>query len=182
LFLVVIIIAIIIGYILRGSLKNIDPSKINAIYLVFLAFLIEAVMIVLIRKGYLVRGTLTYIINLIMYITLFVFIYQNRYNKWLLLMGAGFLLNAIAIFLNGGAMPVNSIIMNQLGMTQNLSSEGLYVIIDGSTRLAFLGDIIALKYPRSYVISIGDITEVIAVAAFIITEMKIKKYKSNLIA
>jgi hypothetical protein len=174
--------AILIGYILKGSIKNINPSKIRSIYLIFIAFLIEAIMVMLIRKGYLVRGTLTYIINLIMYITLFVFIYQNRYNKWMLLMGAGFLLNAIAIFLNGGAMPVNSIIMNQLGMTQNLSSEGLYVIINGSTRLAFLGDIIALKYPRAYVISIGDITEVIAIAAFIITEMKSKKYKSKLIA
>ena len=181
-FLVVIIIAIIIGYILRGSLKNIDPSKIKAIYLVFIAFLIEAMMIVLIRKGYLVRGTLTYIINLIMYITLFVFIYENRYNRWLLLMGAGFLLNALAIFFNGGAMPVSNTIINQLGMTQNVTAEGLYVIIDASTNLAFLGDIIALKYPRPYVISVGDIVEVIAIAVFIITEMKSRKYKSNLIA
>jgi hypothetical protein len=182
LFLVVIIIAIIIGYIVRGSLKNIDPSNLKVIYLVFIAFLIEAIMIVLIRKGYLIRGTLTYIINLIMYTSLFVFIYQNRYNKWMLLMGAGVLLNALPIFFNGGAMPVSSTIINQLGMTQNVSSEGLYVIIDANTKLFFLGDIIALKYPRTYVASIGDIVEVIAIAAFIITEMKSKKYKSNLIA
>jgi hypothetical protein len=182
LFLVVIVIAIIIGCILKGNPKNIDPSEIKAIYLVFVSFLIEAIMITLIRKGYLVRGTVTYIVNLIMYIVLFLFIYKNRYNKWLLLMGTGFLLNALAIFFNGGAMPVSSNIINQLGMTQNVSAEGLYVIINANTRLAFLGDIIPLKYPRSYAVSIGDIVEVIAIAAFIITEMKSKKYKSNLIA
>jgi hypothetical protein len=181
-FLVVIIIAIIIGYILQGSLKNIDPSKIKAIYLVFIAFFIETIMVMLIRKEYFVRGNLTYIINLIMYIFLFVFIYQNRYNKWLLLIGAGFLLNALPIFFNGGAMPVSSSVINQLGMTQNVTSEGLYVIIDESTRLPFLGDIIALKYPKPYVISVGDIVEVIAIAAFIITEMKNKKYNNNLTA
>lgn len=181
-FLAVIIIAIIIGYIMKGSLKNLDPSKINAIYLIFIAFLIETVMIMLIRKGYLIRGTLTYLVNLVMYIILFVFIYQNRYNKWLLLMGAGFLLNALVIFSNGGAMPVSSTILNQLGMTQNISADGLYTIINTNTKLVFLADSIALKYPRPYVVSIGDIIEAVAVAAFIITEMKSRKYKSNLIA
>jgi hypothetical protein len=182
LFLVVIIIAILVGYILRGSLENIDPSKTKSIYLVFIAFLIEAVIVMSIRKGYLVRGNVTYIINLIMYMTLFIFIYQNRYNKWILLMGAGFLLNAVVIFFNGGAMPVSSIAVNHLGMIKSISSEGLYVVIDANTKASLLADIIPIKYPRPYVISIGDIVEIVAIAAFIITEMKSKKYKSNLIA
>jgi hypothetical protein len=172
----------LVGYILRGSLKNIDPSKIKSTYLVFIAFLIETIIVMSIRYGYLVRGSLTYIINLMMYITLFIFIFKNRYNKWMLLMGGGFLLNAIVIFLNGGSMPVSSIAVNHLGMIQSIPSEGLYVAVDANTKLSFLSDIIPIRYPRKYVISIGDIVEAISIAAFIITEMKSKKYKSNLIA
>ncbi len=178
-FIAVIIVAIIIGYIFKGRLSNIDANSIQSMYLIFIAFLIEAIMIFLIRKGYLQRGILTYIVNLIMYIFLFSFIYKNRYDKCMVLMGVGFLLNALAIFLNGGAMPVSSEIVNQLGITQNISAEGLYVFVNESTRLRFLGDIIPLKYPRSYAISIGDIVEAIAIAVFIITEMRSKKTKIN---
>jgi hypothetical protein len=179
LFLVVIIIAIIIGYLLGGRFKNIDMSKFEGVYLVFIAFTIEAIVVLSIRKGFLVVGSLTYIINLIMYIILFVFIYRNRHSKCMVLIGLGFLLNALPIFLNGGAMPVSGNVINQLGMTQNVSSEGLYVIIDVNTKLSFLADIIAVKYPKTYAASVGDFVEAVGIAVFIITEMKSKKSKIN---
>lgn len=174
-FIQALVIAIIIGYILKGSLKNIDTSSIKGLYFVFIAFFIELIIVILIKNGYLIRGIITYIINLIMYILLLIFIYINRKNKWIVVMGIGFLLNAIPIFLNGGAMPVSSSAVDAVGITQNVSSEGLYVLIDNSTKLAFLGDVIPLKYPRPFAISIGDIIGAIGLMLFVITEMKSKR-------
>ena len=102
--------AIIIGYILKGRVKNLENVDITRTYLVFISFFIEAFIIIFIRKGIFIIGEFTYILDSIMYILLAVFICFNRKNKYIVLMGAGFLLNAIPIFLNGGAMPVLSLI------------------------------------------------------------------------
>ncbi|MCM8711500.1 DUF5317 domain-containing protein [Clostridium sp. SYSU_GA19001] len=174
-FIQALIIAVIIGYILKGSLKNIDASSIKGLYFVFTAFLIEFILIMLIRNQYLTRGIVTYVVNFIMYLLLFVFIYVNRRNKWIVLMGIGFLLNAIPIFLNGGAMPVSLSAVKAAGITQNVSSEGLYRLIDEGTKLAFLGDVIPVKYPRPFAVSIGDIVGAIGLMLFVITGMQRKK-------
>lgn len=174
-FIIALIAAVILGYILRGSLKNIDTSSIKGVYFVFTAFLIEFIVVLTIKNGLLVRGTLTYVINLIMYVLLLAFIFINRKNKWIVIMGIGFFLNALPIFFNGGAMPVSLSAIKIVGITENVTAEGLYVLIDKSTKLAFLGDVIPLKYPRPFAISIGDIVGAIGLMLFVITEMKRKR-------
>ena len=87
-------------------------------------------------------------------------------------MGVGFLLNAIPIFLNGGAMPVSAKAAETAGLTLNISSEGLYTLINGSTKAWFLGDIIPLTFLRNFAISIGDIIAALGLMLFIITGMK----------
>lgn len=174
-FIAAVVMAVILGYIFKGKLNNIDTSKIKAVYLVFIAFLIEAAINFSMRGEFLTRGTLTFILDLAMYILLFIFVYLNINNKWILLMGIGFLLNAIVIFFNGGAMPVSPTALSAMGVTGDISTQGLYRILDSSTKLPFLGDIIFIKYPRTYAISIGDIVEVIAVVLFIFTGMKSKE-------
>ena len=69
-----------------------------------------------------------------MYVLLAAFIYFNRKNKYIVLMGLGFLLNAIPIFLNGGAMPVSAKAAETAGLTLNMSKEGLYTLINENTR------------------------------------------------
>jgi hypothetical protein len=176
-FIEVFFLSIIIGYILKGSVKNIDSSKIRGLYLVFAAFIIEFLIVMSMKKGLLNRGVLTYLLDLIMYGLLFQFIYINRKNVYIVLMGIGFILNAIPIFLNGGAMPVSAEAAVYAGIipdikSARLSTEGLYTLIDSNTKLWFLGDIIPRKYPRGIVFSIGDVISVIGLALFIITEMK----------
>ena len=87
-------------------------------------------------------------------------------------MGLGFLLNAIPIFLNGGAMPVSAKAAEIAGITLNISKEGLYSLINGNTRLWFLGDIFPLTFLMHFAISIGDIIAVVGLMLFIITGMK----------
>lgn len=179
-FIEALIIGIIIGYIFKGSLKNLEDIKIKALYLAVGAFSVEFVLFSLVRKGILSRGYLTTCIYIIEYALIFLFIYFNRENKYILIMGLGFLLNALAIFSNGGAMPVSAKAAVIAGLAPSIdavkaSAEGLYVVQNESTRLYLLGDIIPKTYLRHYVISIGDIIAAIGLMMFIINGMKSKK-------
>ncbi|MCB2293264.1 DUF5317 domain-containing protein [Clostridium algoriphilum] len=164
--------AIIIGYVLKGRLKNLENVDIKGAYLIFISFFIEVFIIICIRKGIFNIGEFTYILDSIMYILLVVFVYFNRKNKYIVLMGVGFLLNAIPIFLNGGAMPVSAKAAEAAGITLDISKEGLYTLINRDTIFWFLGDVIPLTFLRNFAISIGDIITAVGLMLFIITGMK----------
>lgn len=178
-FILAIIIAIIIGYILKGSIKNIDASRINAIYLVYIAIVIEAIIKILMKNKYLSLGIITLTLDLVMYGLLMLFIYFNRNIKFILIIGLGFILNAIPIFSNGGAMPVGREALDAIGFAGEVTAHGLYTLVDSNTKFAFLGDVIFLKYPRPNAISIGDIVLAIGIIHFVISEMKTKKTNIN---
>lgn len=167
-------IAIIIGYALKGRLKNIDTAKVKLLSFIFIAFFIEYIVLTLIKKGYVHIGTVTYISDVVMYSLLLIFTYANRKNKWLLLLGIGAMLNALVIFANGGVMPVNEEIVKGFGYHGDVALQGLYKLADGSTKLYFLADIIPVRYPKAAIASIGDIIEMLGMAIFIITEMRNK--------
>ena len=166
------IFALIIGYLLKGNIKNLENVDVRGVYLVFIAFFIEFFIVISIRKGFFDIGIFTYILDFIMYTLLVAFIYFNRRDKYIVLMGVGFLLNAIPIFLNGGAMPVSAKAAETAGLTLNISKEGLYTLINENTRVWFLGDIFPLTFLRNFAISIGDIIAVVGLMLFIITGMK----------
>lgn len=171
-FIEALIFALIIGYILKGKIRNLENVDIKRTYLVFISFFIEFFIIISIQKGFFNIGIFTYILDAIMYVLLAAFIYFNRKNKYIVLMGLGFLLNAIPIFLNGGAMPVSVKAAETAGLSLNMSKEGLYTLISANTRVWFLGDIIPLTFLRHFAISIGDIMAVLGLMLFIITGMK----------
>lgn len=164
--------AVIIGYILKGKIKNLENVDLNKTYLIFISFFIEFFIVISIRSGFFNIGMVTYILNFIMYILLVLFIYYNRRNKFIVLMGVGFLLNACAIFFNGGAMPVSAKAAETAGITLNVTKEGLYTLINENTKLWFLGDIIPKTFLRKFAISIGDIIAVVGLMLFVITGMK----------
>lgn len=176
-FLEVLIFSILLGYLLKGSLKNLDASEIKGLYLVFIAFFIEFLVVITIRKHLLSNGSITFLLDLIMYGLLIIFIYLNRKNVYIVMMGFGFLLNAIPIFLNGGAMPVDVNATVKAGLYPSIekakvASEGLYTIINSDTKLWFLGDIIPITFLRHVVISIGDVILAIGLMLFVVTGMK----------
>lgn len=176
-FLLALIIAVLIGYVLKGSIKNIDAAKIKGLYFVIAAFILEFIMIKMLKSKYLTIGAITYILDLIMYGLLLSFVYLNKNSKCIIVLGIGILLNAVVIFSNGGTMPVDIEAVRTLGFTGNVSSQGLYSEVNAETRFAFLGDIFLVKYPKPGVASLGDFIEVIGMALYIITEMKNKKSK-----
>lgn len=166
------IFALIIGYILKGKIRNLENVDIKGVFLVFISFFIEFFIIIGIRKGIFNIGIFTYMLDLIMYTLLTIFIYLNRKDKYIVLMGIGFFLNAIAIFLNGGAMPVSAKAAEIAGITLDISNEGLYTLINENTRVWFLGDVIPKTFLRNFAISIGDILAMLGLMLFVITGMK----------
>ncbi len=171
-FIEALIFAVIIGYIIKGNIKNLENVDIIGTYLVFISFFIEFFIVMSIRSELLHVGMFTYVLNFIMYTFLIAFIYINRRNKFIVLMGLGFLLNACVIFLNGGSMPVSAKAAETAGITLNVSKEGLYTLINENTKLWFLGDIIPKTFLRNFAISIGDIIAVVGLMLFVITGMK----------
>lgn len=174
-----VILGIVIGYLLKGDLKNMDVSNLKGIYIAFSSFLIEVILFTLVRKGILNRGLITIIFYSAQYILLFIFVYLNRKNFAILVLGLGFLLNAIAIFSNGGAMPVNPNAIVEAGLAPsidkiNAPAEGLYIVQTADTNFALLGDIIPFKYVFHYVASIGDLFIYLGIILFIVKEMKRK--------
>lgn len=173
-FILALIASIVIGYVLNGRLKNLESLEVNKIYLVFAGFFMEFGVVMLIKNGALKAGLFTCIIDLAMYVMMFAFIFYNRKNHFIVIMGFGFLLNAIAIFSNGGAMPVSIEAIRGAGINENITREGLYKLVDSSTKVWFLGDVIPFTIIRRFAISIGDMIGAIGLMLLIITGMKPK--------
>lgn len=179
-FIEALLLSVIAGYIFKGSLKNLGNTKIHHSYLAIFAFIIEFMLIILIKKHIITKGAFTYILDLLMYSLLFIFVYLNRSNKAIIVIGLGFFLNAMVIFLNRGAMPVSKSAYEAAGLNADLNTEGLYSFINSDTRLWFLGDIIPKTFLRNFVVSIGDIVSAVGLFLFIIVEMKNKKITNKI--
>ena len=165
----VLIVALVVGFILRGKLSNLKNADMSHMELVFIAYVLQTAIVLLIRNGTLDNKIIIYALHLLMYIILLVFVYLNKKIYEILIIGSGFLLNTIAIFFNGGVMPVNEAVAVKMGLgdiIKNISTYGLYKLTDGNTVFPFLCDVIPKPYLRPLVISIGDV--VIAAGLFLL--------------
>lgn len=176
-FAVSIIIAIIIGFLFKGNLKNLINIKYRGITLVLIGFLLEVIMKILLAKEIIYIGNTTYIINIVMYTLIMVFILCNREDRFILTVGVGFLLNIIVIFANGCTMPVGQRATEILNFTGDLSKMGLYSMVNSKTSFVYLADIIPYKIgPLSGIASVGDLLICIGIIGIIIREMKKKSF------
>ncbi len=171
-FIEAIIVAIVIGYIFKGRLMNFENSDFKGLYVVFSSFFLEVIVNILIKKNIINQGRLTYGLDILMYSLLFYFIYLNRKEVFINLIGLGLFLNAIPIFLNGGSMPVSERVYKSVGLSKVISQQGLYHCTNSKTKLWFLCDIIPYKIISISVISIGDIIIAIGIMLFIIKSMR----------
>lgn len=97
-----------------------------------------------------------------------VFLWANRRIPGMLVLGAGSLLNAVAITANGGVMPASADAVRAAGMPQLPSGEFVNSAPVADARLQFLGDVLAIPswVPAAKVFSVGDV--LIAVGAVIV--------------
>jgi len=167
-----IVFAVIIGLILGGSFRNLSNLKIDGIYIIIAAFLLDAAGIWSVRLGLVSIGQITFVIDVIMYVLLLVFVLKNVRNPYIVTIGAGFLLNALVIFANGGAMPVGAYAVHAAGLNLDVTTQGLYVPVSAATRFWYLGDIIPYTFLNINIISVGDIVTAAGMMLLIITSMK----------
>ncbi|MFN3179522.1 MAG: DUF5317 domain-containing protein [Thermus sp.] len=99
-------------------------------------------------------------------------LYQNRHLKSLYLVLLGLGLNTLVIFANGGHMPVSLDALKKAGIEgweELLKTRGdaVHTLLDESTRLPFLGDVIALP-PLRKAVSPGDLFILAGIAGVIV--------------
>ncbi len=106
-------------------------------------------------------------LHLATYGLLFLFAAANIRMLALVPLLLGMASNAVAIFANGGRMPVSRAAWEAAGLSE---AEGSNVVVGGD-RLPFLGDVFALPdaLPLTNVFSVGDILIGIGAAAFIVS-------------
>jgi hypothetical protein len=167
-----IIISLIVGILRRGSFKNF--SLLNLRYgWIFPLLLVIEIIVFSFQNQFKVLGEISSYIFMAVYVVGLLFLFINRKNPGFVIIFIGVFLNFLVMVLNGGRMPVSVHAATVLdpGYIDALKSS-LYAkheVLNQSTKLGFLGDIIPLTkpYPHTQIISIGDVIMNIGIFLFI---------------
>jgi hypothetical protein len=167
-----IIISLIVGFLRKGNLRALSHLKLKWGW-VFPVLLLTQIFVFTFQNDIPFLGQASDSIYIVVYIVGLVFLFMNRHHKGFNLIWIGVFLNFIVMVVNGGRMPVSveaSAVLDP-GYIQALK-DGLYgkhAILTEATKLGFLGDIIPLSdpYPRTQIISIGDVIMNIGIFFFI---------------
>jgi|GEM_PF-2770908 len=175
LFLFAIPLGLLLGWLLRGSLKNLENVHLKGLLIIPVAFLLRF----LVNSPDLISGSwLSFLIkyfpclNILAYICLFLFAFLNLNFVSMRLFALGTLLNAIAIFANGGKMPFEINEAEKAGIKQmliSLAKAGSANLPSNRSALFWqLGDWIPVPGLRIYkLVSIGDIVLFVALTVLI---------------
>lgn len=171
--------SIILGFIRKGSILGLAELNLKYIPCVFIAFLTEA-SISYITPPSLIYGRIILIgFVIIEYAFLFYFIWMNRKQPEILIMGVGILLNFLAIISNQGSMPLSDyvlklpVLMDKITVMQT-SFMPEYIVITKDVPLWFLGDIFYIPIPTPTFMSIGDIP--LGVGVFLLVQNAMLSY------
>ncbi|ULO07250.1 DUF5317 domain-containing protein [Paenibacillus sp. 19GGS1-52] len=175
-----IILGLIIGF-FRGGLKHglVQFSNIRLkagwifpfllVFQFFMYYIQERSSTIAAASGYIF--TAVYAVGLI-------FLWLNRHNKGFWMIMTGVFLNFLVMFVNGGRMPVSLEAASVLDpiylqMLQSGDVVTKHFLLNSSTILPFLGDIIPLSspYPRTQAISIGDVVMNVGIFLYILQVM-----------
>jgi hypothetical protein len=137
------LLGLIVGLISGGSLRGILHDPLKGLLLPVFALLVKAG-----AAGFLPPQKGALAVCLLQYALIFAFILVNRRRPlWPLFVFIGSMMNLLVIALNGGCMPVAAGLLAGSGERLTLLSRGqiyAYCLMDESTRLPFLADVIRL--------------------------------------
>lgn len=167
-----IIFSFIVGLLRKGNLRGLAQLKVKCGWIFPLLLVIELVIFKF-QNDSKILGQVSGIIYIIVYLVGLLFLFINRKNPGFILILIGVFLNFLTMAANGGRMPVSESAASVLdpGYIKVLK-DSLYAkhtLLTSSTHLGFLGDVIPITkpYPRTQVISIGDIVMNIGIFLFI---------------
>jgi Family of unknown function (DUF5317) len=167
-----IIISFIVGFFRKGNLKGLAQLELKWGWIFPLLLVVELVVFFL-QNEIKFLGQASGYIYIVVYSIGLLFLFLNRSNPGFLLILIGVFLNFLVMVTNGGRMPVSleAAAVLDPGYIEALK-ESLYAkhtMLTSSTHLGFLGDVIPISdpYPRTQIISIGDIIMNIGIFLFI---------------
>ncbi|WP_042200322.1 DUF5317 domain-containing protein [Paenibacillus camerounensis] len=172
---------IIIGFIaglFRGGLKHglvqFSNIRLKSGWIFPLLLVFQFLMFYMQERSSTVAAASGYI-YIAVYVVGLIFLWLNRHNKGFWLIMIGVFLNFLVMLVNGGRMPVSyeaASVLDPIYLEMLKSGDAVtkHYLLDASTRLAFLGDIIPLSspYPRTQAISIGDVVMNFGIFLFIL--------------
>lgn len=162
----VLIFSVVVGKLRGGRIKALTDVHTTAWWLLLVGLVMQVVANFLpVEQSSVATGLL-----LLSYVPILIMIWINRNDPGMWIAGIGILMNSTVIAINRG-MPVLAASVEISGGSPNAIPGGKHVLLDATTRLPFLGDIIPL--PGS-VISLGDVFLAIGLGVFI-EEMMRKK-------
>ena len=160
----VIVVALVVGWLRGGKLRNLTEVRVAAWWLLPLGF------VILTASNFVPAEYDSLAVGLVLasYIPLLIFVWLNREASGIWIAGIGILMNFTVIALNGG-MPVLPEAAVIAGETGELVLDAKHVLLTDDTRLPFLADIIPLP---GAVVSLGDVFLAIGVAVFLEDQMR----------
>lgn len=175
-----IIIGLIVG-LFRGGLKHglvqFSNIRLKSGWIFPLLLVFQFFMFYIQERSSTVAAASGYI-YIAVYVVGLIFLWLNRHNKGFWLIMIGVFLNFLVMLVNGGRMPVSyeaASVLDPIYLEMLRSGDAVtkHYLLDASTRLAFLGDIIPLSspYPRTQAISIGDVVMNFGIFLFIVNIM-----------
>lgn len=167
-----ILLSLIVGFIRKGNLNGLAQLKLKWGWIFPLLLVVQLITFVY-QNDSKMLGNASESIYMAVYVIGLLFLFLNRNHKGFIIIFIGVFLNFLVMALNGGRMPVSEEAAAVLDpMYIQALKDGLYakhILLTDSTILGFLGDIIPLAppYPRTQVISIGDVVMNIGAFLFI---------------
>lgn len=179
-----VILAVPLGYLLGGKLKNYGEHPLKWLLAPCAAFLLEACFGLIGRiTGLPARIWLPWAV-IGEYLLLALFILANRRRRGMGLLGAATLINFTVIAANGFRMPVSPLVYENPameGLVRRIQAGELheYVLVDWDGPLWFLGDTIPIGNGLA---SIGDLLMALGVLVLILHLMDARPFRSRNIA
>lgn len=167
-----IIISLIVGFLRKGNLRALAQLKLKWGWIFPLLLIVELAVFML-QNDIKFLGKISGSIYIVVYVLGLLFLFMNRKNPGFNLILIGVFLNFLVMVINGGRMPVSveAAAVLDPGYIEALK-DSLYAkhtMLNSSTYLGILGDVIPISdpYPRTQIISIGDILMNIGIFFFI---------------
>jgi hypothetical protein len=167
-----ILLSIIVGFLRRGSLRGLAFLQWKGGW-VFPILLVFQIALFVLQNKFDVLGSISGYLYMLVYVIGLSFLFLNRNKSGFTIILIGVFLNFLVMVVNGGRMPVSLEAASILdpGYLDVLKNElyAKHTLLTESTKLGFLGDIIPLTdpYPRTQIISIGDVIMNIGIFLFI---------------
>ncbi len=152
--MIVIIAAVVTGWLGGGRLSNLSVIPLRKQELMILALLLQAALNVGGSSGPRWLPAVAPTIHILSYLLLFYVIYDQLHIPGMRAAGAGIGLNFLVIAANGGRMPAQ---FERIMATESQWHSLTHVLLDSQTHLAWLGDVMYLSWPRQMLFSIGDV-------------------------